>query len=314
MKLSGKKRRGKTQEKTGRKLSRKQILVICCILAAVIAAVAAVWFLTSRGKTADSDGTAAADNSTDTETDSGQDAGESENGETDGGSGEDGVQGGASDSAGDGNASAAAGGAGSEAVLQEGVQGLTLPYSIPGSSLVVRGIASYDGIYLEDGSDEETSGVTVMLLQNAGDTEVEYASVSVSRDGTALQFDASALPAGGTVVVQEKNKTPFQEGNYSDCSATVAEISGFEMSEDKVQVEESGEQSLTVTNLTDEDIPAVRVFYKFYMEDEGTYVGGITYTAKITNLAAGASQTITPSHYVQGSSRVMMVRTYDTAE
>ena len=86
------------------------------------------------------------------------------------------------------------------------------------------------------------------------------------------------------------------------------------MSEDKVQVEESGEQSLTVTNLTDEDIPAVRVFYKFYMEDEGTYVGGITYTAKITNLGAGASQTITPSHYVQGSSRVMMVRTYDTAE
>ena len=314
MKLSGKKRRGKTQEKTGRKLSRKQILVICCILAAVIAAAAAVWFWTSRGKTADADGTAAADNSTDTETDSGQDAGESENGETDGGSGEDGAQGGASDSAGDGNASAAAGGAGSEAVLQDGVHGLTLPYSIPGSSLVVRGIASYDGIYLEDGSDEEISGVTVMLLQNAGDTEVEYASVSVSRDGTALQFDASALPAGGTVVVQEKNKTPFQEGNYADCSATVAEISGFEMSEDKVQVEESGEQSLTVTNLTDEDIPAVRVFYKFYMEDEGTYVGGITYTAKITNLAAGASQTITPSHYVQGSSRVMMVRTYDTVE
>ena len=86
------------------------------------------------------------------------------------------------------------------------------------------------------------------------------------------------------------------------------------MSEDKVQVEESGEQSLTVTNLTDEDIPAVRVFYKFYMEDEGTYVGGITYTAKLTGLSAGGSQTVSPSHYAAGSSRVMMVRTYDSAE
>ena len=96
---------------------------------------------------------------------------------------------------------------GSEAVLQEGVRGITLPYQIPGSSLVVSGIASYDGIYLEDGSDTEISGVTVLLLRNDGDTDIEYASVSVGMDGTELQFDLSDLPAGGTAVVQEKNKT-----------------------------------------------------------------------------------------------------------
>lgn len=50
------------------------------------------------------------------------------------------------------------------------------------------------------------------------------------------------------------------------------------------------------------------------MEDENTYVGGITYTAKITNLQAGDSQIIQPSHYLKDSSRIMMVRTYDTAE
>ena len=70
----------------------------------------------------------------------------------------------------------------------------------------------------------------------------------------------------------------------------------------------------TVPNLTDQKIPAVRIFYKFYMEDEAAYVGGITYTAKITNLDAGTSQTITPSHYLKGSSKIMMVRTYDTAD
>ena len=86
------------------------------------------------------------------------------------------------------------------------------------------------------------------------------------------------------------------------------------MSEDKIRVEETGGQEITVTNLTDQEIPAVRIFYKFYMKDEDTYVGGITYTAKITNLQAGDSQAIQPSHYLKGSSRIMMVRTYDTAE
>ena len=180
--------------------------------------------------------------------------------------------------------------------------------------MVVSGIASYDGIYLEDGSDTEISGVTVLLLRNDGDTDIEYASVSVGMDGTELQFDLSDLPAGGTAVVQEKNKTLFREGNYTECAATVAEVPGFEMSEEQVQVQENGDQSLTVSNLTNEDIPAVRIFYKFYMEEEETYVGGITYTAKLTDLKAGESRKITPSHYVSGYSRVMMVRTYDTAE
>lgn len=41
------------------------------------------------------------------------------------------------------------------------------------------------------------------------------------------------------------------------------------------------------------------------------YVGGIAYTAKVENLEAGASVQITPTHYASGSSRVVMVRTYD---
>ena len=50
------------------------------------------------------------------------------------------------------------------------------------------------------------------------------------------------------------------------------------------------------------------------MEDKGIYVGGITYNVKVTELEAGTSQTVSPSHYAQGYSRLMMVRTYDTTE
>ena len=191
---------------------------------------------------------------------------------------------------------------------------MEFPYRIPGSNLLVRSIASYDGSFIEDGSDLDVSGVTVMVVENTGKTQAEYAEISINRDGKALQFKVSALPAGGMAVVQESNKVLFQEGNYTDCTARVAEVEEFAMSEDKIRVEETGEQEITVTNLTDQKIPAVRIFYKFYLEDEDTYVGGITYTAKITDLQAGDSQTIQPSHYLKGSSRIMMVRTYDTAE
>lgn len=191
---------------------------------------------------------------------------------------------------------------------------LSFPFNISGTTLTVRNISSYDGIYLEDGSDEEVSGIAAMVVENTGDVNVEYAMITVKCNGETLQFDVSDIPAGDTVVVQEKNRAGYQNSIYTDCSAVVAETDEFEMSEDKVRVEETGEGSLRITNLTDEEIPCVRIFYKFYMEEEQTYVGGITYTAKVTGLSAGGSQTVTPSHYSSGNSLVMMVRTYDTAQ
>ena len=125
-----------------------------------------------------------------------------------------------------------------------------------------------------------------------------------------VTWDGRFLPCG--MLPGENAPNVFETG--FDEAWDQAETDEFEMSEDKVRVEETGEGSLRITNLTDEEIPCVRIFYKFYMEEEQTYVGGITYTAKVTGLSAGGSQTVTPSHYSSGNSLVMMVRTYDTAQ
>lgn len=191
---------------------------------------------------------------------------------------------------------------------------VSFPYEVEGTSLTIENISSYDGIFLEDGSDQEVSGITAMVLKNTGDVNVEYTSITLKRDGEELQFEASDIPAGATVVVQEKNKAAYGSGTFTDCSGIAAELDSFEMSEDQVKVEETEGGALQVTNLTDSEIPCIRIFYKFYMADQQSYVGGITYTAKLTNVAGGSSQTVTPSHYVAGSSQVLMVRTYDTAE
>ena len=189
---------------------------------------------------------------------------------------------------------------------------LNFPFSIPGSDLVIERIESYDGPFLEDGSDKEVSAVTAILLTNTGDEYAEYAEITFDRDGTQLKFVATALQPGGSMIVLEANQKAFCDGTYFNCVGNVATAKEFTMSENLVRVEEKPEGGLVVTNLTEKDIPYVRIYYKFYNNDTNIFVGGITYTATITDLAANESCTVTPSHYLSGYSTIIRVDTYGT--
>ena len=191
---------------------------------------------------------------------------------------------------------------------------LTFPYAIPGTSLVIERVDSYDGIFLEDGSDTDVSGITAMVLRNSGRTCAELAMITMTQGDRTLTFKVTALPAGATVVVQESGAAAYRATPFTACKAEVAELAALEMSAGLVEVRENEKGTLTVTNLTDTTIPCVRVFYKFCMESGSVYVGGITYTAKIVDLAPGVPQEVAPSHYAAGYSEVIMVRTYATAD
>ena len=152
-----------------------------------------------------------------------------------------------------------------------------------------------------------------LVVENTGSSSVEYAEICIVQGGCELRFKLSALPAGATGVIQEASRLAPATGEIESCTADVA-TTGMGMAESQVQVADNGSDGLTVTNVSGADIPCVRIFYKYYMADENAYVGGIAYTAKLTGLAAGQTITVTPSHYASGASRVVMVRTYDTAE
>lgn len=276
-------------KKLGNKKEKKILLLLCVVMAIVVGALSvAVIGDVKKSKS----GTESAD-------EKGKDA-EGEEGSADGASGS--------------SIALPSTGIGSDAEGEVGPDGLQFPIQVENSNIEILKILPYSGNYLEDGSDADISGVATIIIRNNGKTAVEYVDLILDRDGTKLQFTASAVPSGGTVVVQEKNKQSYNKGTYQGCSAKVAEVQKLGMSSKKVEVKEEGDQSLVVTNLTDQEIPAVRVFYKFHMEEEGVYVGGITYNVKLTSLKAGESQTVTPSHYLKDASEVVMVRTYDTAE
>ena len=188
------------------------------------------------------------------------------------------------------------------------------PYTIAGTDLVIDQVNSYDGLFFEDGSDKEVSNVTAIVLTNRGSTCVEYVNITMQRDGTQLRFVGSTLEAGDTMIILEADRKKFQNGEYKNCTAEISTIAKLTMSEGLLRVEENEKGGLLVTNLTDKDIPCVRIFYKYYMDDVDVYVGGITYTAKILDLAAEGSVVVKPSHYYSGFSKILMIKTYDTKD
>ena len=191
---------------------------------------------------------------------------------------------------------------------------LSFPYAIPGSDLVIEQVNSYDGLFFEDGSDREVSNVTAIVLANKGNSCMEYVNITMKCGDTRLRFVGSTLDAGAKMIILEADAKTFQNGAYSDCAAEISSMDKLVMSSAQIYVEENGKGGLLVTNLTKEDIPCVRIFYKYYMNDVEVYVGGITYTAKLVDLKAGKSIVVTPSHYYAGFSKVLMVKTYDTKD
>ena len=190
--------------------------------------------------------------------------------------------------------------------------GMSFPCQIPGYNLVIEKLAPYNGMFVEDGSNANIENVAMLLVKNDGDFPVEYTQIRVACGDEELLFDVSALPVGERLVVQEKTGKPIPEGGATSASVLVVQRANMEMSESKVKVTDNGNNTLTIQNLTNETIPTVRVFYKYYMDEEQLFVGGIAFTVRITKLGAGASVTIQPSHYTSKSGRVVMVLTYDS--
>lgn len=189
---------------------------------------------------------------------------------------------------------------------------ISFPCQIPGYDLIIEKLAPYNGMFVEDGSNANVQNVAMLLVHNNGDLPVEYTQIRVMYEQQELLFDISALPAGEKLVVQEKTGKIISAGEVNSASALVVQRADMEMSEGKIKVTDNGDNTLTVQNLTKETIPTVRVFYKYYMENEKLFVGGVAFTVRISRLGAGASVTIQPSHYTSQTSRVVMVLTYDS--
>lgn len=170
----------------------------------------------------------------------------------------------------------------------------------------------YDGYYIEDGSDEEVKNILAMQFFNDSDQAIQYAEYVFRSGDTAVSFKISNLPAHQSCVVLEANRHKYNSGEVLDLiSRVVAKVDTLPFASDKVLLVDNSDGSVTVMNLTGETLPVVRFFYKYFYEDQNTFLGGITYTASAEDIPAYGNVTVTPGHFESGVSMFMGSGVYE---
>ena len=184
-------------------------------------------------------------------------------------------------------------------------------FKVDDADITIQRVNSYSGIFIEDGSDKEVKNVAAIEVKNTSNKPLEFAQIQLYNGSKKLVFDVSTLPANSSAVVMEKNKASFNSSKGVTYGGTTAGYINSLEKASSIKCKKVKNNGIEVTNTSSKNIPCVRVFYK-YKSSEGYYVGGITYTAKVKDLKAGASQTIYPSHFASDGGEIMMVKAYNS--
>lgn len=184
-------------------------------------------------------------------------------------------------------------------------------FKVDDAAITIQRINGYSGIFIEDGSDKDVKNVAAIEVKNTSNKPLEFAQIQLYNGSKKLVFDVSTLPANSSAVVMEKNKASFNSSKGVTYGGTTAGYVNSLEKASSIKCKKVKNNGIEVTNTSSKNIPCVRVFYK-YKSSEGYYVGGITYTAKVEDLKAGASQTIYPSHFASDGGEIMMVKAYNS--
>lgn len=181
------------------------------------------------------------------------------------------------------------------------------PYKLEYTSLVAQKLIAYEGVYLEDGSEEAVTDVAALILENTGTIGVEYVQIVLQQNGRELSFDGTYIPPKSRVLLLEENKQPYSPAPVTACRCRTVIPGVFDRAERTVSIREIGLGTLEVTNLSEQDLEGIHIFYKHHEGENDLYVGGITYSTVIPDLAPGETRSVTPYRYASGYAQVVAV-------
>lgn len=174
--------------------------------------------------------------------------------------------------------------------------------------VTVEKVGRYAGIFVEDGSDEIVSDVFAITVVNNSDKMLQYAQVVITCGGEEYTFDMSTIPAGARAQVLEKDKKALPEdlSGAQTVLTTVTEFQEAPSTYPEVFELTPFEYSVNIKNISKSGISGdVYVYYKTKVGD--LYMGGITYRAKVTDLAAGEEKSAYASHFYGSDSEILFV-------
>ena len=182
------------------------------------------------------------------------------------------------------------------------------PMEIPGTTLVIRNILTYEGEYLEDESMTFADDIAAIHLVNTGSAGIDCARVVLQWEQGTYVFDVDMLPAGGSVIVLEKYQQSYDTDRFTSCAGVQKTATGDWMSA-PVTVTPRGDTKLEICNPTDRTLTDVRICFKNYLPEEDLFVGGIVYAYRIGLVAPGERFIVEPYRYLRGQSRIVGIET-----
>lgn len=180
-----------------------------------------------------------------------------------------------------------------------------------GYGLYATDMGSYTGTYMEDGTDEIVSGVLMLVVENAGEEDIQYAEITMDFGEKQAAFDLTTLPAGAKVVLLEKNRMQWDDS--MDDGTVVPMVQHVAYFQEPISTMEEKlkigivDGAINVTNISGEDIPGtISVYYKNAAAD--IYYGGITYRIQIQGgLKADEIRQVMTNHASDTGSKILFV-------
>lgn len=186
---------------------------------------------------------------------------------------------------------------------------LRFPIVIQGTSLTAQKVSAYDGPYLEDGSDREVVDIMALHIFNTGEQEVLKAYITLCIDENNYTFYGENIPPKSTVILLEQDAQSYHTGNLIGCGGWQVTEAASAVKQEKISVVDRAMGTLVVTNISEEAVENIRIYYKAWLSPPDVYVGGITYTVTVPVLQPGQTEFLYPDHYASGFSKVVSVST-----
>ena len=159
---------------------------------------------------------------------------------------------------------------------------------------------TFSGAYVEDGKNEKVEDVAAILVENRSEAFLDRATVKYKYGDETATFLVTGLPAGQRCWVMEAGK--FKPDGKSSCEfedCTSAFKEDAVLATDKLKTE-SKDNVLTVTNISEQTLNDVCVYYK-NTADDGAFLGGITYMISFDTLAPGEELEKASGHFSETS-------------
>lgn len=178
-----------------------------------------------------------------------------------------------------------------------------------GYGIYATDIGKYTGMYMEDGTDEVLSGILMLVVQNNGEQDIQYAEITMELGEQTALFKITTLPVGEKMVLLEQNRMQWDDTvDYDLIYPMVDHIAYFQepisaLEEQlKIQIVDG---AINVTNISGEDIAGnITVYYKNAAED--LLYGGITYRISVEGgLKTGEIRQVMTNHASDTGSRIL---------